>query len=195
MKTLKRNKVDEEKKPALLTQAEAETILRLRLIVARAAQTDCLHWWEDRSLTPEGDFMTTRLFFAQPRIAGAKTALGAARARHWDAIKRAPQVVHLFELGDAIEFELTPIPLEENWIPAAFPDKEAFYAELTRLIPEGAAFNVETGTDLAPETLKIRSTPDNFQLKPIMAEVGALALAYNGGRVNHPIFPYIQRSL
>ena len=73
-----------------MTSTEAETIFRLRLLVARAAQSDSLRWWDDRSLTTEGDFVTGRLFAGRPRVAGVKISLATARVRNRDAVPRAP---------------------------------------------------------------------------------------------------------
>ena len=69
-------------------QIDAEAlalILRLRLLVCRAAQPDSLKWWDDNALTAEGAYLTERLFSRRPRAAAARIALAAARSRHWAA--------------------------------------------------------------------------------------------------------------
>ena len=195
---------DLTKKLKILSLAEAETILRLRVIVARAAQIDSLRWWDDRSLTPEGDFVTARLFPFRPRLAGAKIAVATARARHWEVVPRLPGVVHLFDLGDEIEYELAAVPLDESWIPAPLTTPKSFFAALAEAVPDGTgcsyegradpASDADAGAGAGASALKIGLSLDTDPaLKPALAEAGALALAYNDAAMSRPLFPYLQR--
>lgn len=85
------------------------TILRLRLLIARAAQRDSLAWWEDESLVPEADLLLARLFPRTPRRAAHRLALQAARARHTAVLRDHPMACHLFALGDEEEFRLDDV--------------------------------------------------------------------------------------
>ncbi len=188
-------KLDAGTTPTLLGPKEAEAILRLRLIVARAAQIDSLRWWDDRSLTLEGDFMTARLFPEHPRVAGAKIAMATARARHWAAIPRPPGVVHLFDLGDELERELAAAPLNEAWIPGdSFAAMDAFVFALGNIAPDGAGCRYSGQADTQTGALRIELSLDtSSELKSALAEAGALALAYNSAGMARPVFPYLQR--
>jgi hypothetical protein len=180
-----------------LTSAEAELILRLRLIVARAAQPDSLRWWNDRSLTAEGGYLAERLFARRPRLAAAKIALGAARRRHAAAVPNSSKTVHLFDLGDEAEYELSAVPLDEAWIPATpFTSGAMVLDAVAAIIPEGTGYTRQFsglhGTLTGP--LEVQLTPDSDPtMKLVVAQASALALAHGEAGPDRPVFPYLKR--
>ena len=179
-------------RPKLIAPAEAETILRLRLLVARAAQPDSLNWWNDRSLTPEGGYVAERLFWVRPQLAAAKIAMASGRARHWDAIQAAPDIVHLFDLGEIIEHELHVFPLGEAMIPSApFASIAHLRTDIGKLIGDKVGYQIvkrdETGA------IEIRAVTEQA-VRPLVAWVCACALAFCEGDTGQPVFPYLHRT-
>ena len=85
-------------------------ILRLRLLICRAAATDSLRWWEDASLTEDGAFLLGRLFPRSARAAARRLALQAALLRHEVALAELPGPRHLFDLGAEVEAALQEVP-------------------------------------------------------------------------------------
>ena len=85
---------------------QLEVVLRLRLLIARAAQRDGLAWWDDESLVPGADLLLARLFPRTPRRAAHCLAIQAARARHGAVLRDLPSARHLFALGDDEEVRL-----------------------------------------------------------------------------------------
>lgn len=168
-------------------------ILRLRLIIARAAGDDSLHWWNDRSFTPEGMYMVERLFSTRPRLAAAKIAIETSRARHWDAIAKTPSVVHLFDLGNQIEHVLSKVELDEAWIPK---EQIATIDELTTaigvLVPDGVGNQSGMPSDTGALEVQLGFNID-YSLNPTILEAGALALAYLTATPSKPVFPYLHR--
>jgi hypothetical protein len=81
-----------------VTASEGTLILRMQLLIARAAQKDSLHWWEDETLTPAGSFVLDRLFPFSPSQTACKLALAAATARYHAAFAGEAQVLHLYAL-------------------------------------------------------------------------------------------------
>ena len=65
-----------------MDSAEINEILTLRLLIARAAQPDSRHWWDDNSLTDEGLTLARRVFSRKPERACNHLALKAAIVRH-----------------------------------------------------------------------------------------------------------------
>lgn len=84
-------------------------ILQLRLAIARAAQSDSMNWWADESLTPDATFLLGRLFPRSIERSRQCLALQAARARHQAKLTAIPRVRHLFDLGDAAEFQIKQV--------------------------------------------------------------------------------------
>ncbi len=179
-----------------LTLAEAELIVRLRLLVVRAAQPDSLRWWDDRSLTVEGGYLTERLFSRRPRLAAAQIAMATARARHWAAIPKTPKAVHLFDFGDDLEYELEAVALDEAWIPAEpFATQDALLLAVGRVIPDGTGYSTSYSGQGDEHTgaLEIQISVDaDPTLKPPVAQAAALALAYGVGGPDRPVFPYLK---
>lgn len=181
--------------PGRPMDADVKVVWRLRLIIARAAQSDSLGWWDDRSLTAEGEFLATRLFARRPRLAAAKIALAAARARHAAAIPKGSGV-HLFDLGGELEYELAGMALDEAWIPVdPIVSSDALLDALAGAIPDGVGYTIAHSG--RPETLtgpiEIRPSPDvDPSVDPMVAKASALALAYGGAGLGRPVFPFLK---
>ena len=75
---------------------DAHTILRLQLLVARAANKDSQAWWDDESLTPHAGFLLERIFPMAPTLAAKSLALKAAAARHRVACAGHENALHLY---------------------------------------------------------------------------------------------------
>lgn len=176
----------------MMTVSEVKSILRLRLIVCRAAQADSLQWWDDRSLTIEGAFVVERLFGKRPRVIAAKIALAAARTRHWAAMPKSTNVAHLFDLGDEIEEEIGAVPLEEHWIPTQpFASVNDFALAIKRIVADDITWKQDQpNQDGAFEVrLSARSTKG---VDSTLALARVLALAYAGARQRQPVFPFLK---
>ncbi len=98
----------------IVTASEGTLILRMQLLIARAAQQDSLHWWEDGTLTPDGSFVLERLFPFAPMEIACKLALTAAMARYHAAFAGEPQMLHLYALDTdgQVALALRDVPLD-----------------------------------------------------------------------------------
>lgn len=180
----------------ILTPDEAELIWRLRLAVVRAAQPDSLYWWDDRSLTPDAEFVTERLFSRRPQLAAARIALATALVRHRAAIPAVSRLIHLFDFGDEIEYELEAVKLTEAWLPSSFQTANALLDFVGQIVPDDSGYSCEIDGTLDTHTgpLEIWLALDNDpRLKRIVAEASALTLAYATGGLQRPVFPYLRR--
>jgi hypothetical protein len=177
-----------------LTDKDLETILHIRLLVARAAQPDGLRWWGDRSLTPEGGYITERLFARRPKLAAAKIALESARGRHAAVMRDTAELVHLFDLGEDTELELSTTRLDEVWVPGEpYASRDDLMSAISRILPDGVGCaHGEPGED-GKLLVGLGSDVDRG-LHPIMLEVGALASAYGAGGIGRPVFPFLKRT-
>lgn len=174
-----------------IDSATAHTILRLRVLIARAAQPDSLQWWQDQSLTQDGMYVVERLFARNPKWAAAHLAIASSRARHWAAIPREPNVTHLFDLGNPIEFALADFRIETEWIPNPPASMDDFIMAIGEIVPDGAGY--ESGAPDTNGALEIHLLPEREHLLPILlARVSALALAYSGAERGQPIFPFLR---
>lgn len=124
-------------------------------------------------------------------------ALAAALARHRAAITlAAPRLLHLFDFGDDMEYELEAVKLTEAWIPPAFPNANALLDFIGHLVPDGTGYSCEVGgrleTHIGPLEIQLSLDTDPH-LKRIVAEASALALAYAIGGPQRPVFPCLRR--
>ena len=101
-------------------QGDLQTILRLRLLIARAANRDSLAWWDDEALTAPAGFLLERLFPVAPPLAARSLALRAAFARHEGACTDIGGVLHLYRLDadNADGLALRTVPL----LPVPYPE-------------------------------------------------------------------------
>jgi hypothetical protein len=174
-----------------LTPEEAQLILGLRLLVARAANKDSLAWWDDESLTPHADFVLERVFPVAPPLAARSLALAAARARHRAAYPVNSRVLHLYRLDLdnqdklALRFApLLPVPVPEEPITTLAMLRQ----HLLNLTGKPAHYTVvgETST----HGLQIEVSPDPDETSPLMHRARTLAWAYLEGGPDKPAFPF-----
>jgi hypothetical protein len=101
--------------PHALSDKDARDVLALRLLIARAANSDSLAWWGDDSLTPPAVYVLERLFPIAPPLAARSLALTAAQARHRDAFPKGEDALHLFRLDQDNQdrYDLRLVPLLE----------------------------------------------------------------------------------
>ena len=101
-------------------QGDLQTILRLRLLIARAANRDSLAWWDDEALTAPAGFLLERLFPVAPPLAARSLALRAAFARHEGACTDIGGALHLYRLDadNADGLALRTVPL----LPVPYPE-------------------------------------------------------------------------
>jgi len=179
----------------MLDVKEKNTILGLRLLVARAAQKDSLNWWEDDSLTQSGDYLLERLFLTDPGEAGRKLALEAARTRYQAAFNGDDSAIHLFHLdrtGD-VEYDLLGIRLVDIPIPSEpMPTRDMLRQSLLDLTGQPPQFKIVG--ERADHRLEIgmQHTVGRVSVVNIAA---ALAWASLEGKPGQPVFPYITSSL
>jgi len=173
-----------------LNQQDVDLILRLRLLIARAAGTDSLHWWDDESFTKPAQFIFSRLFTADPLLTSRGLALEAAQTRH-EAL-RHPQVVmlHLFRLAAdnedrlALRFEpLLPIPIVEQPILSMSELRE----HLVDLLGEPMPYTIERKSDLGGVQLGMPLAPAH--VNPMLHRAKTLAWAYLEGQPRQPVIP------
>ena len=93
----------------VLRPSDGDRILRLRLAIARAGQSDSMGWWVDESLTPDATFLLGRLFPRSIERSRQRLALQSAFARHRAELVAVPDARHLFDLGDEVEFEIAQL--------------------------------------------------------------------------------------
>jgi hypothetical protein len=179
---------------SMMTVSDVETILRLRLIVCRAAQLDSLQWWDDQSLTTEGAFVVERLFGGRPRVAAAKIALAAARVRHWAAMPKSKNVVHLFDFGDDIEEQINSVSLEEGWISSsAFTSTDDFGSAIRGIAADEIDYKRSDPDQNGALELHL-SARLGKGMNVILARARVLALTYAVARPRQPVFPFLKEN-
>jgi hypothetical protein len=166
-------------------------ILRLRLLLARAANKDSLAWWDDESLTPHAGFLLERIFPMAPALAARSLALSAALARHEAACAAQAGALHLYRLDAdnqdklALRFEpLLPIPVPDEPIPST----EALKQHLLGLLAEAAPYTIVRRTEAGGLQIKIPLAPSG--VSPLLHRARTLAWAYLEGAPNQPVFPF-----
>lgn len=82
-----------------MNSADLDLIVKLRLLIARAANRDSLAWWDDDALTDPAVFVLERTFPHAPLQAARRLALEAARLRHDALCPQQPRSLHLFRLS------------------------------------------------------------------------------------------------
>lgn len=171
---------------------EAHLILSLRLLIARAANTDSLHWWDDEALTASGGFLLERLFPVVPPLAARSLAIRAAQTRHQAACEAYPQAVHLYRLDldnlDKLALRrepLLPIPMPGEPITTM----DALRQNLLAFINEPPRYRVirRTSTNL----LQIDISPPANGESLLLHRARTLAWAYLEGASKQAVFPCI----
>lgn len=77
-------------------------VLDLRLLVARAGESDSLSWWDDHALTQQGQWALERLYPRYAPYAGTRLAIDAAAIVHAKTIGQRPAVT-LFWFGAELD--------------------------------------------------------------------------------------------
>ena len=173
-----------------LTPAQARDILALRLLIARAANSDSLVWWDDESLTPAAAYVLKRLFPMAPGRAGKALALRAALARH--RVGCPEDALHLYRLDVdnrdklALRFaQLQSIALPEGPL-ATTGDLRT---HLLELVGGPQVYTVLRATSAGG--LLIDSPPAPPDVPPMLHRAKTLAWAYLEGAHAAPVFPHI----
>jgi hypothetical protein len=174
-----------------LTSEEAHLILRLRLLLARAANKDSLAWWDDESLTPPAGFLLERLFPMAPAMAARSLALSAAVARHQAACAADDRALHLYRLDpdnqDRLALRtvpLLPIPVPHDPITTM----EVLRQHLLDLIGQPMPYTVRRRTDARGLQIEIPPIPSG--VSPLLHRARTLAWACLEGAPNQPVFPF-----
>jgi len=162
---------------ALWTMKAVQTIFRLRLLIARAANRDSLAWWEDDALTVPAGFVFDRLFPASPPGAARSLALRAALRRH--QIASPEPLVHLYRLdadnedGLAMRFLRPPVDAE---LDAPIPTLDALRERLLAITEQPCPYTVVR--ELMGNGLLIKIPPPPKGLHPLEHRARTLAWAY-----------------
>lgn len=166
-------------------------VLRLRLLIARAANKDSLAWWEDESLTSHAGFLLERLFPMAPALAARSLALRAALARHKAACASHPAALHLYRLDADNQDELalrnepllsTPVPEEP------IPSLEVLRQHLEELLDKRRPYSVVRRFEAG--ALQIKVPPAQDGTSPLLHRAQTLAWAYLEGAPHEPVFPF-----
>ena len=176
-----------------LSPEDAGIILRLRLLIARAASKDSLAWWEDHSLTPEASFVLERIFPMQPDLAARNLALAAARARHQAACPSSRGIVHLYRLDSDGQDELAMRSV--SVLAAAVPETPIDTTDLLRralleVLGQPMPYRALRRTDAGGLEISVPLTPTG--VAPLLHRARTLAWAYLEGDRAKPAFPYCQ---
>jgi hypothetical protein len=166
------------------------TLLSLQYLISRAAQKDSLNWWEDDSLTQAGGYLLERLFPTNPKEAGLKLALEAAKTRYQAAFQGENAALHLFRLDKTGEIEhslirsrLTDIPVSLEPIGSIETLRQKLF-DLT-----GPSPTYQVLGEHANHRVEIRLDPS---IKPTNLTIAqALTWACLEGIPGKPVFPYI----
>ena len=177
--------------PQPLTLVENQQILRLRLLLARAAQRDSLKWWEDDSLTQAGAFLLERGFVFAPSEAARKVALQTAACRYQGAFEDQTRVLHLFRLDEsgAVEHGLREADVMQDDLPAdPITDLDTLKRFLAQACGDRSGFTVVA--ERAEHRLEIRLKDEKTRSNPLrLAQI--FAWASLEGKLEYPLFPYL----
>ncbi len=173
-----------------LTPEDARMVLRLRLLVARAANKDSLAWWDDESLTLAADYVLKRLFPMAPGRAGKSLALRAAVARHRAACPE--DALHLYRLDGenrdklALRFaQLQPVAVPNDPIATTEELRDC----LLELVESPQRYTVLRETASAGLLIDVPPAPPD--IPPMLHRAKTLAWAYLAGAQAGPVFPYM----
>lgn len=172
--------------------AEIERILRLRLLIARAATRDSLAWWDDDSLTGPSAYLLNRIFPVAPDLAARSLALRAAFARHEAACAMEPNALHLFHLDAANRDELAVRRVDLESLSVAMEpisSVDALRTHLLELTGEPSVYKRVRLNANQAMLVEISAPPAGVSIWRHRAQ--ALAWAYLEGRGGQPVFPFV----
>ena len=174
---------------SLMDAGDARAILQLRLLIARAANKDSLHWWDDDAFAAPAQFILNRTFPGVPALAGRSLALRAAVARHRDACR--DDALHLYRLDpdnhDRLVLEFWP--LMEIPVPAD-PITSIDQLRQQLLTITGQPQPYEIGGSGANGGLSIHIPPAPPAVEPLRHRAATLAWAFLEGQPGRPVIPY-----
>ena len=175
--------------PPTLLPGDIQTILTLRLLIARVANPDSLGWWDDEALTPSADFVLKRLFPMAPGLAGRSLALQAALTRH-NAVCPA-NALHLYHLDsdnyDTLALRgarLGSVPL----VTAPVTTLQGLREVLEKVTEGPYSYTVRNKALNGCLLIECLRPPANIH--PFVHRSKMLAWAYLEGKPNAPVFPY-----
>lgn len=177
---------------AQATLDDAQAILILRLLIARAANNDSLAWWDDESFAGHSAYLFERVFPVAPPLAARSLALRAAHARHEAAYAHEPAALHLFRLdarnGDKLA--LRDVALDELAVPPVpIRTLDELRAHLLRLTQEPKPYRRLRSTGSRALLIEVPAAPPGITAWRHRAQT--LAWAYLEGAPNQPVFPYL----
>jgi hypothetical protein len=184
--------VSTETKEARAEQGDLHMILRLRLLIARAANRDSLAWWDDEALTAPAGFLLERLFPVAPPLAARSLALRAAFARHEGACTDIGGALHLYRLDadSADGLALRTVPL----LPVPYPEApiittDALREHLIALL--GQPVQVKSAQRRNGGALQITIPPCPAGVWASLHRARSFAWAYLEGAPGQPVFPFV----
>lgn len=175
----------------LLPIADAQMILRLRLLIARAANKDGLNWWDDEALTPAAQFILDRTFPIAPPLAARSLALQAAFNRHEAACDYDPDVFHLYRLDsdnlDRLVLEFWPL-LEIPFPEAPITNIAELRQQLESLTKTAMTYDIISRGSNGAVAIRLHRPASDVSL--LVHRAQTLAWAYLEGNVGQPCLPY-----
>ncbi len=171
---------------------DLQTILRLRLLIARAANRDSLAWWDDEALTAPAGFLLERLFPIAPPLAARSLALRAAFARHQGACTDIRGTLHLYRLDadNADGLALRNVPL----LPVPYPEApittmDALREHLHDLLGQPTQIKIVQRRNGG--ALQIAIPPCPAGVWAPLHRAKSFAWAYLEGSPGQPAFPFV----
>lgn len=177
---------------ANVASADIHLILRLRLLIARAANRDSLQWWDDDSLTEPAGFLLERLFPVAPPLAARSLALTAARSRHDGACAEIAGALHLYRLdGDnADSLALRDVPLLSVPYPEApITTMDALREHLATSLGQPAPVKIIQRR--SGGALQIAIPPCPAGVWAPLHRAQSFAWTYLEGDPGQPVFPFV----
>jgi hypothetical protein len=175
-----------------LLSEDAQFILGLRLLIARAANKDSLAWWDDESLAGHSAYLLNRIFPIAPQTAARSLALRAALSRHEAVCASEPNALHLFRLDAANQDELavhqvalSAISMSEEPVDTM----DELRARLTQLIDDRRPYKRVRLTGNQGLLIEIPAPPTGVSVWRHRTQT--LAWAYLEGAYGQPVFPFI----
>lgn len=171
---------------------DLRTILRLRLLISRAANRDSLAWWDDDALTAPAGFLLERLFPVAPPLAARSLALRAAFTRHEGACAGMTGILHLYRLDadNADGLALRNVPL----LPVPYPEApittmEMLREHLSALLGGPGQYKIVLRRDGG--ALQIAIPPCPAGVWAPLHRARSFAWAYLEGAPGQPVFPFV----
>lgn len=169
---------------------DARVILALRLLIARAANSDSLAWWEDEALTLPGAFVLEKVFPVAPPLAARNLALHAALARHQAACPGS-RALHLYRLDRDNQDGLALRRVSSLSVDiAGSPITSIAALEDTVRALIGGPFRYRALRRTPSNGLEIEIPPPPTGVSPLLHRARSLAWAYLEGAPRAPVFPF-----